>query len=339
MVIVGCVGVVEGAFAQFTISSVTPENIDTKMIPDSVRKISSLDNHYFSESRHEAERRRLRNERNTITMRSALTLSKTGFINWKAGGKNTFTGLMEFNLSHQYKKHKIALFYDFDARYGINVIDGDMFKNVDAFILNGGTSRNFTKNWSYATTIRLESQFTKGYKSGNPIPVSDFLAPGNLSWGVGLIYKHLDFPLTIILSPATAKMTMVLNDRIYDSKIFTETNDEGVLLAHGVPRGARTRTVLGSSFQVDMDKMFYYNQIRYITYLYAFTDYRGMVNSIWRNTMQINVIKYIAFGPFCELRYNTDVSDQLQANYILGLTFNYNFTNKKATPPRPKPRR
>ena len=81
-------GVTPCAFAQFSISKVTPEQVEIKVTEDSSKKkIVNLDNNFYSRARYKAERRAIRQERNTLQINASAMFNQTGFTNWSSSGK------------------------------------------------------------------------------------------------------------------------------------------------------------------------------------------------------------------------------------------------------------
>ena len=177
------------AEAQFSISKVTPKEADVKNFRDTIKQLSAVNNQFFSEARYRAEKKRLRKERNTITCTVGLSLNQTGFDNWAPGGNNTFDATASLLYTHVYTRDKLNMTYSFDSKYGMNVISGTTFKNLDYFIFNLNTGWAISKNWSYSASANLRSQWSKGYKSvTEKILVSNFMSPGTLTLGVGFTY-------------------------------------------------------------------------------------------------------------------------------------------------------
>lgn len=180
------------AEAQFSISKVTPKEADVKNFRDTIKQLSAVNNQFFSEARYRAEKKRLRKERNTITCTVGLSLNQTGFDNWAPGGNNTFDATASLLYTHVYTRDKLNMTYSFDSKYGMNVISGTTFKNLDYFIFNLNTGWAISKNWSYSASANLRSQWSKGYKSvTEKILVSNFMSPGTLTLGVGFTYRAL----------------------------------------------------------------------------------------------------------------------------------------------------
>lgn len=213
------------AEAQFSISKVTPKEADVKNFRDTIKQLSAVNNQFFSEARYRAEKKRLRKERNTITCTVGLSLNQTGFDNWAPGGNNTFDATASLLYTHVYTRDKLNMTYSFDSKYGMNVISGTTFKNLDYFIFNLNTGWAISKNWSYSASANLRSQWSKGYKSvTEKILVSNFMSPGTLTLGVGFTYRALKkVPLIVTVNPLSGNMQFVLDDSL---------SRQG---AHGVP--------------------------------------------------------------------------------------------------------
>lgn len=199
-------GAANRSSAQFSISRVTPKEIDTKAMDDTIKPIAPINNRFFSEARYKAERRAIRKERNTVQINASAMFNLTGFENWYAGGDNVFASNLAFYFSHTYIKSKFNFQTTFDARYGINRISGKNFKNEDAFVFNLSSSWELNKNWSYAATFQYRSQFSNGYKSRDDNTlVSAFMAPGTIAPAIGFIYRNKKVPLTISIMARSRK--------------------------------------------------------------------------------------------------------------------------------------
>ena len=215
------------AAAQFSISKVTPKEADIKNKKDTVKEISAVTkNPFFSESRYRAERRKLRKERNTLNCTVGLNLNQTGFDNWVGGGNNTFDATASLLFSHVYSRDKFNTTYSLDSKYGMNVISGKTFKNIDYFIFNVNSGWAISKNWSYSASANLRSQWTKGYRSADDkTMISNFMSPGTLTVGVGLTYKAFNKdqnrnPFIMTINPISGNMQFVLSDTLSKQGLY-----------------------------------------------------------------------------------------------------------------------
>ncbi len=182
------------AHAQFTIR---PKIDSTLTIPHIVveEPFRAADNKYFDRAAWNAERRRLRKERNTVEFNASFETSLQQFENWTGSGTNNFYILSNLFFRHQYKKDKLTVDYGIEANYGMNFIDDKFFKNKDEFKINGMAGLVARKDWYYSASVHLRSQFTAGYKSRTDSTlVSRFMAPGYFDVGIGFTYKKEGSP-------------------------------------------------------------------------------------------------------------------------------------------------
>ncbi len=293
---------------------------------DTIKSLAPPSDAFFTRARAEAERRRLRKERNTIELRASLIGSQTSFINWDKGGDNVFSIRSAFSFSHQYKRDRFSAFYKFDARYGINRIDTTTFKNEDQFQFDFGVARDISERFSYSSTGFFKSQFSRGYKSRtDQTLVSDFMAPGTLTIAGGFTYKSQKRPLTITLSPIAGTLTFVHNEELSAKK------------AYGVDSAARSTGDMGSALKIDYQGKFFKDKLNYRTELYYFTNYGDYNNVDWKNTIDYTVYKVLTISAFTHLLFDQKVFDTqkltgpanpVQFNYILGIGLTYVFKNK-----------
>ena len=212
--------------------------------------------------------------------------------------------------------------YSFDSKYGMNVISGTTFKNLDYFIFNLNTGWAISKIWSYSASANLRSQWSKGYKSvTEKILVSNFMSPGTLTLGVGFTYRALKkVPLIVTVNPLSGNMQFVLDDSL---------SRQG---AHGVPAGKHQKSSLGSTLRIDLSQPIAGGKMNYITYFYVSTNYEQNNYVEWQNTFNIIAAKIFNIGLFCRMVYNepqaTPRNRSLQWTYKIGVGLSYTFKNK-----------
>ncbi len=310
------------ASAQFTIPTLEPaKKVGAVPLVDTL-KGRPIDNSYFSRARAQAERKARFKERNTIEYNVTLTASQTQFINWQAGGDNSFSGRSTMLFHHLYKREKFSLDYRFDARYGVNYIDESTFKNEDEFRLNVISAWTMHKNWSYAATANLRSQFTPGRKSRTDRRrISSFMAPGFIDVSGGFNYKKGAWNIT--LSPLSGSVTTVLNDSLRIKGV----DGKGV---SGVPIGDRTKGQIGPSVRIFFDKQFGKNNtFRYRSSLYSFTNIKTPPTVRWENTIDIRATKLLTttlYGAYYFDKFSG--TQRPQYNYSLSIGLSYWIKNK-----------
>ncbi len=317
-IVFAVLGSVSPAAAQFTISRVKPSTIDTRGIRDSI-KGTTLTNTYYSKAFAEAERKRIRKERNTLEFTSTLDISQTAFDNWAAGGDNTFAGGATLFFRHQHKRSIFSYEDKFEAKYGMQLIDKKAFKNVDFFNAFGQVAWKMNKSWAYTGTINLRSQFTVGYKSRtDSTKVSNFMSPGYLDITIGFSYHKEGSPLTINISPASGNITIVTDPELTER--------------YKLDPGTKTKGRLGPSVRVNFDKEFAKKIFRYRSMFYSFSNLKLTPIAQWENTFEIRPLKFFSTTFSWRLYYDRDtptpMPKKLQSYYSLTIGLRYQYKNK-----------
>lgn len=308
--------------AQFSISRVTPDSAGTKITPRAPNPLSKpLTVTYESEARNKAEKKRLRKERNTLTITTGLNLTQTKFDNWAPGGTNTFTGYAALTINHVYARNKIRLTTNFDSKYGMTTIAGKTTKGYDYFNSNFTSAWAISKNWSYSANIALNSQWSKGWTADHSTMVSNIFSPAYIPVGVGLTYQALKkVPIKLTMNILNTSTTLVLSDTL------SKTG------AYGVDPGKHQKTTFGSSLRVDLNQPIAKGKLNYVLYLFYSTNYEQNNYVEWQGTLTIRITKIIAATVFNRMIYNevqvTPYNKPLQWNYSFGLGLTYVFKNK-----------
>jgi hypothetical protein len=276
-----------------------------------------VNNPYFSRGRWMAERAALRKERNTIEFNANLAATQTGFENWQAGGDNTFSARSSIFFHHLHKRDRFSIDYRLDARYGANYIEKRFFKNEDEWKVNLQTAWKMHRNWSYAATVNMRSQFSVGRKSRTDSTiVSKLMAPAFLDLSLGFNWKRDGSPWNVTFSPIAGSVTFVMDKQLKTMGI------------NGVPKGASTKGQLGPSLRVFFDKQFAKNALRYRSNLYSFTNIRNAPTVRWENTFDIKATKMLTTTLYWLVYYDKKSVDLTQYNYSISVGISYWIKNK-----------
>ena len=153
---------------------------------------------------------------------AGLSLSQASFSNWNAGGDPAIAVNASFNYSLDYNDGSNLWTNRLELAYGINRTSTDgTRKTNDKIYLSSNYGRLIARKLYAGATATFNTQFAKGYdyKASSTEYISDFMAPGYLSVGLGLTYTPTAW-LTVIVSPATYRATFVCNDRLSDAGAF-----------------------------------------------------------------------------------------------------------------------
>ncbi len=306
--------------AQFTIENDKPATAAEAGKLDNAPRVEStnVQNQYFDPAAERAERLRLRKERNYFEFNASLKTTLQQFENWQAGGDNTFSGLATLFMQHKYERKLFSSNLTINARYGINVIDKDPFKNADEFKLSENMGWQISDSWSYSALMNFRTQFAHGFNSRtDKTLISSLLSPGYLDVAVGVTYKKDGSPFVITLSPLSGNMTMVVDPEVWANKNY------------GVAEGKKVLNQIGSSININVDKTFGEKKnIRYRSTLYTFTDFRSAPTVRWDNTVDYDLTKYLSLQLYGVAYYLKPSSPKLQFQYSATIGLAYKFKNK-----------
>lgn len=298
---------VNAAKAQFTIESENKEakqKVDFKPID---LKPMNVATDYFSEAREKAERKRIRQERNALSMTFKLQGSMTAY-NEAWGGDNAMSLLGIFSFSHTYKKDLFSIATSGEARMGYNrinvevpgegegadpVMKGIWFKNNDQFWLQTRPGRKMNDHWLYTLSARIDSRLGNIYKSRTAQEKSDitkaFMAPAEVSISLGFTYANNSktWPLTLSLNALSSNGTLVFNEDLRKMYVEKEaTSYFGVDIdKHAIFSG-------GSQIQLDMNHK--WGKKGWLTYKTQLISYYGWIT----NVMSLSKIK--AYSKYLE---------------------------------------
>ena len=243
--------------------------------------------------------------------------------NWYKGGESNYSMLGIVTMEANYNnKQKVKWDNKLELKMGFMTSRSDSlhrFKTSEDLIrLTSKLGLQASKRWYYTLQMIAETQFTKGYKSNDPMVYSDFLSPFKLNLSLGMAYNVEWFKkkLTgnINISPIAYNFRYV--DRVALAPYF------------GLKEGRHVLHDIGSSLTADLTWQIAEN-IKWKTRLYAFTSYKR-AEIEWENTFSFMFNKYISANLFVYPRFDDGVARdghhgyfQLKEYFSLG--FNYSF--------------
>ncbi|WP_179005456.1 DUF3078 domain-containing protein [Winogradskyella forsetii] len=249
-----------------------------------------------------------------------LTLNQVSFTNWNAGGTNSITGIVSGKATAKYKKEKYFWNSNFNVRYGLNKqADRDIRKTDDVIevISNVGLEKNPTSNWFYSAKFSFNSQLANGYNYPNrDEPISQFLAPGYMFFGLGMEYgRHIE-RLSFYASPFTLKTTFVLDDDLANRGAFGVDPAIYDLEGNILREGSKVRQELGILLTNQYEEEMFEN-IKVTSLLRLYTDYINSFGNIdveWELNLDMKVNKYVKATLGSHLRYDDDIKSEVEVN-------------------------
>lgn len=282
---------------------------------------------------------------------ATANLNQSAFVNWAAGGENSFAVSFVGNLnwSYTHKKHKWE--NNLDMSYGIQKIgkDGDFKKNEDKIDFLSKYGYEIKKDKIFASLLaNFKSQFAKGYDyydDGSKKMVSRWLAPGYLLLSAGIDFKPVKY-FSVFVSPATGKFTFVRDQNIAnkgtygnEAAVYDETT--GVLITEGKNIRAEFGAYVNILFQKEIFK-----NVTLMTKVDLFNNYtdknkpnRKNIDVYWETVIDMKINEFLSASIMTQLIYDNDISidtngdgegdgPRTQFKEILGIGLSYKFARK-----------
>jgi len=227
---------------------------------------------------------------------SALTFSQVSLTNWAAGGQSSVAINSNFGMFANRVKGRGKWENSIDLAYGIIKQGGTGFSKSDDLI-NLATKYSYKINkdngkWFFSGLLDFRTQFTDGYETPEQeVKISDFMAPGYLTVGLGVSYDPSD-QLSFTYQPLTGKFTFV-NDQ--------ELADQG---AYGVDPGEKSRAEFGSFFRAKFKNDVFESKLELFT---GYTENQGEIDVNWQNALVVNITKALSANAFTHLIYDKDI--------------------------------
>lgn len=236
----------------------------------------------------------------TTSGSTTLNFSQVSLNNWAAGGKSSMSGVLMVNYVANYKKDKLSWDNTFDFRYGfLKEEDMDLRKSDDKIDISSKLGIEAAGKWNYSALMNFKSQFAPGYNyPDTDNAISKFMAPGYLSFGVGMDYKT-DI-LSVMMAPASGKLTFVTDDDLAAEGAF------------GVEPGNNLRAELGATVKAQLKKDIMEN-VTLDTKVDLFSNYLDQPKNIdvdWTFKIIMKVNDYLSANLITQMIYDNDVKIQ-----------------------------
>lgn len=258
----------------------------------------------------------------------SLLFNQSNFSNWTAGGENNLSGNFGLNYGLEYAKDDWTWDNKLMASYGLVKTKNASFekKTDDRLEFNSILGKKASGKWSYSAFLNFRTQITKGYiygKDENGAEIrtenTDFLSPGYLTFGPGMLYKK-DDNLKINIAPATSKLTFV--DDFY-------TSSPGYVDGSyfGVDAGNTTRYELGFYGSVYY-KLTIMPNVSAENILNMYSNYLEETKNVdvdYSLNIVMKINRYLSTNLSFQAIYDDNAFRGLQTRQVFGVGVNYGF--------------
>jgi hypothetical protein len=249
----------------------------------------------------------------TVKKEAGLLVNQVSFTNWNAGGVNSISATIYGRASANYKYKYMFWNSSINARYGINTQENTGLRKTDdiiEIISSVGYQSDTLSNWYGTARFSFATQFSNGFNyPDTSTPISQFMAPGYLFFGLGAEYGKQIKHFSLYMSPLTLKATFVLDQRLANSGAFGV--EPAVLDQQGniIRRGKRLRREFGFLLNNTYEFEPYENiKVRNILSLYSdYINSFGNIDVDWEMIFDFKVNSYMKATFISHLRYDNDI--------------------------------
>lgn len=243
--------------------------------------------------------------------------------NWYQGGNSNLNLLSDQLFTFNYNDPSGTLLFENLVQWKFNLTTSpeDTVHTVrvseDLFQINSKFGYKAFSKWYYSASMLFKTQLLTNYAPNSTVKETEFFSPGEFNLGLGLSYsfayeKPVKLSHTLTLAPLSYNMRFVALTDIDPTKFGIETG--------------RVRNDVGSSLDYTMTWDIRYN-IRWMTHLYAFTNYKNMLLE-WTNSVDFSFSTYFSARVYLDLRYDNSVAPHPTLGYwqikeLLSIGFSY----------------
>ena len=222
---------------------------------------------------------------------SSLTLTQVSLTNWVTGGESSIATSMDITGYADYENKNEAWFSNNFARIKYGLVaskDKGVRKNMDLFETNSKLNHTAFGKFDFTAILLFKTQITNGFNYPDKTPVSKFLNPAIITFGLGLDYKP-NKTTSISFAPLSYKLTFVLD---------TESIDQ---TKYGIPKNKRSLHEPGVSILVS-NELKPFKTISVINRLQLFTNY---IHNPQNVDVDWEMIATASLNWFTDVRFNT----------------------------------
>ena len=266
-----------------------------------------------------------------------LGFSQVSLTNWAAGGVGSVAMNAYVDAHANYKKDLMIWENRINLAYGfVNPIgEGERFKKSDDRIQIESKWGYGVANKLYASAVfNFRTQFAKGYNYGatkaDDKLISSFMAPGNISLGLGVDWKPAS-SLSFNIAPLTGNMVVVGIEELRSTYGWNKDEDDMT---------KSVRTELGAQLKAEFKKGF--NNITVGTNVTLFYDYLSpdlAPQVYWDLNLDFKINKFFSANLRTNLIYDENIlfadpenpdapaNPKVQFKEAFSLSFTYTFGN------------
>lgn len=260
-----------------------------------------------------------------VSGNNGLQFNQAAFSNWIAGGVNSYSLTANVDYEFNYTRGRHIWDNRILLNYGVLRNEGEDYrKSNDVIDLTSSYGYEFIRNFYFAASTNFKTQFTEGFDysiqdsiTGDYKKISNFMAPGYLSFGLGVDYKPNE-NLQVNFHPFTSRFTFVQDrDLQFAGSFGLKEDGDNYLYEFGAYLGARYKVNIWENISYD-------NRIGiYSNYL----DEPFNMDIAYQGVLDFKVNNFISAQATINLFYDEDQIQRTQVKQTLGVGLTYKFNN------------
>ncbi len=250
-----------------------------------------------------------------------VNFAQVGFVNWAKGGENSMSGTSFLQLFANRSLDGWEWENKLDLEYGMLKNQGQNPKKTeDRIEFNSKIGKKASNKWFYSAFLNFKTQFNEGfdYEKVDTPRISNFMAPGILTLGIGMDYKPTDY-FSMMISPISSKTIFVMDQELADAGQYGVKKAEFDNLGVKVKDGEQIRQEVGASLTFTFKKDIFTN-VNLDTRLDLFSNYLSNPQNIdvdWQTTLTLKVNKFLNAVVKTHLIYDDDTDVSWQKDGIV----------------------
>ncbi|GAB3705363.1 DUF3078 domain-containing protein [Spirosoma flavus] len=279
-----------------------------------------------------------------------INFNQASFSNWSGGGVNSVALGAIVAARALYEKGKTSWDNTADLQLGYVTQLGTTRKAADQIIVISVLGHQIASKWDMFVSGTFNTFFAPGYRydklpaDQTRLKVSNFFAPAQFTFAVGIAYKPNDW-FSLRMSPLAPRFTFLSDQSVRVRELANGTFVPDLTQkAYGVDPGKTTRTEwLAFQLQTVLNRNLTENVSLNARYQ-LFTEYSHLDNINHRLDLILTakVSKYLSTTFGLIALYNKDFSSELQLQQTLAIGLVYNISSfrtkkdsQKSTAPLP----
>ncbi|MFC2097035.1 DUF3078 domain-containing protein [Bacteroidota bacterium] len=230
---------------------------------------------------------------------SHLHIAQGAVSNWAKGGESSISADAELKAycNYAFKNSKWENRFEILIGFLNSENTEEFIKNKDRILIDSKFGQKAFEHWYYTGYTSLLTQSFKGFNSpSDSIPVSKFLNPATITFGLGMDYKP-NKKLSVLMSPISSKLTIVTDTALINQ------------VRYGLNEDKRIKKEMGAGV-ITRYKSTIYKNIGLENILNLFTNYMDNPQNIdieWKMIITMQINNYISTKISTHLIYDDDI--------------------------------